>query len=430
MNVSDSELVTSILSANGYTIASSIDTADIIIFNTCSVRQHAEMRVLGRISNEVSRKMLNPELIIGVIGCMAQRMGEKLIGINDKIDFVVGVENYRLLPRILGKIPALSGHHPVKISDEFSALTAMSHKEIYDDVNPVRKNDLNAFVTIMRGCDNFCSYCIVPYVRGRERSRPADSVLKEVDIAGREGYKDVTLLGQNVNSYKYEDIGFPKLLSLVNQIESIERVRFITSHPKDISDELINVMADCSKVCNHIHLPMQSGDNQILQQMNREYTIEHYTNIIQKLREHVPDIAITTDIMVGFPGETNEQFLNTVKAMEDIRFDYSFMFKYSARDGTKAAQLADNVEEQIKLARLDMIIKLQNSITHEKYVNQIGRIVEVYVEKLSKKSDLEVSGKSEDFKIVVFPGDESLVGSFVKVKITDAAGWTLRGKMI
>lgn len=420
MNVADSELVASILNTKDNQIVNKIADADVILFNTCSVRQHAEDRVLGRISNEMSRKK-EKDVKIGVIGCMAQRLGKKLNKLNSKIDFVVGVDQYKQLPQII---------NPRNDNLDFESKTAVNDDEIYEDIYPLHTGELNAFVTIMRGCNNFCSYCIVPYTRGRERSRPIDDILKEIKKTGERGFKDITLLGQNVNSYQYNNINFAELLRQVNKIETIERIRFVTSHPKDLSDEVIQVMAESDKVCEHLHLALQSGDNAILKRMNRGYTAEHFLNITKKLRKAMPEIAITTDLIAGFPGETNSQFQKTYDLMKNIEFDYAFTFKYSPRKGTKAAEFKDQIDEKIRLERLQKLIKLQEEITLKKYREQIGKTKEIYVEQVSKKSDAEMAGKSRDFKITVFPGNKSLIGKFVKVKITDAVGWTLKGKII
>jgi len=406
MNVADSELVSSILLNEEYELAENIKEADVIIFNTCSVRQHAEERVIGRINNEMAQKKLKPHLKIGVIGCMAQRLGERLNKINRSIDFVVGVDQYNNLPEIINNL----FEKPEFISD-----TQVNNAEIYKDIYPVHSGSLNAFITIMRGCNNFCSYCIVPYTRGRERSRPISDIINEISEIGKKGFKDVTLLGQNVNSYNFEGINFADLLRRVNSVDTIKRVRFVTSHPKDLSDEVIEVMAGSDKICEHLHLAMQSGDDDILKRMSRGYTAEHYFNITEKLRKAMPEIAITTDIIAGFPGETEEQFQRTYDLMSKIRFDYAFTFKYSPRTGTKAADFTDQVQEEVRLERLQRLIGLQEKITMEKYREQIGKTKEIYVEKISKKSDLEISGKSRDFKITVFPGDKSLIGKFVSV---------------
>jgi tRNA-2-methylthio-N6-dimethylallyladenosine synthase len=421
MNTSDSELVAQILTKSGYSEAESIDNADVIIFNTCTVRQHAEDRVLGRISNEQAKKQKNKNLRIGIIGCVAQRLDKDLIAKNIGIDFVVGVDQYTEIPKILDKLYNKKGS---------VVATEMNFDEVYDDLMPIRKGELNAFVTIMRGCNNFCTYCIVPYVRGRERSRKLEEIVAEVRQAGLDGFKDVTLLGQNVNSYHSGDYHFPDLLREVNKVETIKRIRFVTSHPKDLSDELIEAMGDCDKVCEHVHIALQSGNDDILERMNRGYTAEHFKTIVRKLRAKMPNIAVTTDVIAGFPGETEEQFMDTYNLMKEIEFDYAFNYKYSPRVGTKAAEYTDQLPEEVRLARLQKLIDLQNEITLKKYRDKIGSIQELYVEKVSKKSKHEMAGKTRDFKITVFPGDESMIGTFVKVKITDATGWTLKGELV
>jgi len=421
MNVADSELVAGILSDAGFQKADTIDEADIIIFNSCTVRQHAEDRVLGRITSEAKRKKQNLDMLIGLIGCVAQRRGDELLDEIKSLDFVVGTDQYRQLPKIISSCMKRKEHLFTDVQNNI---------ENYENIYPVRNKGVNAFVTIMRGCNNFCSYCIVPYVRGRERSRDHKEILHEIEKAGNEGFKDVTLLGQNVNSYNDDEYTFPELLEKAAHIRSIERLRFVTSHPKDISDKVIEVMAAESKLCEHLHLPMQSGSNKILEKMNRKYTSEKYLNIIHKLRNVTPDIAITTDVMVGFPGETDEDFLQTYNLMKQIRFDYAFTFKYSPREDTAAASYAEQIPEKTRLGRLQKLIELQEQITFEKYREQIGRTVQVYVEHTSKKSDKELSGRTRDNKIAVFPGDKKLIGTFVDIEIIDATGWTLKGKQI
>ena len=421
MNVADSELVAGILSDAGYQKTNIIDDADIIIFNSCTVRQHAEDRVLGRITAEAKRKKQNPDMLIGLIGCVAQRKGEELLEEIKSLDFVVGTDQYRQLPEIISKCMLRKEHLFADVQNNI---------ENYENIYPIRNKGVNAFVTIMRGCDNFCSYCIVPYVRGRERSRNHKEILLEIKNVGKEDFKDVTLLGQNVNSYDDGEYTFPELLKEASQISTIERLRFVTSHPKDISDKVIEVIAKEPKLCEHLHLPMQSGSNSILKKMNRKYTSEKYLGIIHKLRNAIPNIAITTDVMVGFPGETEEDFLQTYNLMKQIRFDYAFTFKYSPREVTAAASYSEQVPEDVRLERLKKLIELQEQITFEKYQEQIGRTVQVYVEHTSKKSDKELSGRTRDNKIAVFPGDKKLIGTFVDIEIIDATGWTLKGKQI
>lgn len=421
MNVADSEMVATILTNGGYKITSNIEEADVIIFNSCTVRQHAENRVIGRITQEAVRKRRNPSLIIGLIGCAAQRAGESLLSEVNGLDFVVGTSRYRSLPQIIKQI--MDTKNKVALLDP-------NDEENYHRIYQLRNSGTSGFVTIMRGCNNFCSYCIVPYVRGRERSRPYQEILEEIWQAGNQGFKDITLLGQNVNSYHYNDVDFPSLLQQTANVDSIRRLRFVTSHPKDLSPKLIDVMASEDKVCEHLHLPLQSGSDAMLQRMNRRYNAEHYYHLITKLRAAIPDIAITTDVMVGFPGETESDFLATYNLMKKIRFDYAFTFKFSPREGTPAAKMENQVDENIKLKRLQALIQLQNTITLEKYREQIGKVKEVYVEQVSKKNEFELSGRTRDNKIAVFPGDKSMVGEFVRIKIVDATGWTLKGEKI
>ncbi len=419
MNVADSELVMTILEDNGYLRAISISEADVIIFNTCSVRKHAEERVLGRISNEMRHKT-DSHLIIGVIGCMAQRLGKELFDLSAGVDFVVGVDQYNNLPEII----------ETAYSRKLVYNTKVDKDQVYSGTIPRHQDVHKAYITIMRGCNNFCSYCIVPFTRGRERSRTDKDILEDVRIAAGQGRKEIMLLGQNVNSYQYKNIDFPQLLKMVNEIDGIDRIRFTTSHPKDLSDKLIAAMAESSKVCEHFHLAMQSGDNRILQSMNRGYTAESYYKLIAKLRSAIPDIAITTDVIAGFPGETEEQFMRTFDLMKEIEFDYAFMFKYSPRSGTKAAEFSDQVPEEIRLNRLQRLIEQQEKITTKKYRDKIGKRCEIYVEGVSRKSKQEVAGKTRDFKVTVFPGEIALIGKSIEVEIIDAAGWTLKGKQL
>ena len=413
MNIADSELIASILIEAGHQEVEQIEKADLLIFNTCSVRAHAENRVLGRIQSEKSRKKTNPSLKIGVVGCMAQRIGKELIEENTDIDFVLGVDQYQNLPEIIQEI------------DNKQYLLDLDSHQIYKGIQPSYHSDYCAYITIMRGCNNFCSYCIVPYVRGRERSRPWQDIVQETIFAGKQGRKDVTLLGQNVNSYFHSDVNFPSLLRKLNEVDEIYRLRFITSHPKDLSDELIEAMAISAKVCEHIHLPIQSGNNKILQAMNRKYTVEHYLELINKLRNYIPNIAITTDIMTGFPGETESDFRQTLKVLEEIGFDDAFCYKFSPRSGTVAANLPHQISEQERLERLQRMIDLQRNITLKKNRNQIGQTVEIYVESFSKKSTDKVCGKTRDFKMAVLSGTQKDFGTLQKVEVKDATASTL-----
>lgn len=418
MNVSDSETVAALLVAAGYAQAVDITEADVILFNTCSVRAHAEERVMGRINAEAARKREKPELKIGVIGCMAQRLQDDLTKQNAAVDFAAGVDRYRQLPDLI------EGRSISRVQ------TQVDYKELYNELYPLRQEGGEAFVTIMRGCNNFCSYCIVPHLRGRERSRDPETILAEIARLGREGYQEVTLLGQNVNSYRHQDWTFPRLLEEAAALRAVRRLRFVTSHPKDLSDDLIRVMSTAPGVCHHVHLPLQAGNNQVLQRMNRGYTIEHYLNLVKKLRQAMPDIALSTDIIAGFPGETEEQFNDTMAALHTVRFDHAFLFKYSPRSGTPAADSTDQVPEEVRLKRLERLIDAQSIITTQRYKEEVGKVKEIFVRKVSKRNEKELSGKSDDFRITVFAGGPELLGRFVKVKITEAAGWTLRGELI
>lgn len=414
MNVADSELVITILSTAGHTLVSDINEAELIMFNTCSVRAHAEDRVLGRISNERHRKKANPSLMIGVLGCMAQRIGKRLIDDHLGIDFAIGVDQYDQLPQILS-----SGIYKEHIKLDFDS------EQVYPDLMPSHQSKTCGFVTIMRGCNNFCTYCIVPHVRGRERSRPWHDVYADVLQAGKQGLKDITLLGQNVNSYNNAEIDFSDLLRKINEIDEIERIRFITSHPKDLSYKLIDTMAECSKICEHIHLPLQSGNDRVLNEMNRGYTSAHYMSLITRLKSMIPNIAITTDLIAGFPSETDDEFRDTLSLMQDIQFDYSFCFKYSPREGTTAASFPHQIAEEIRLARLQEMIDLQREITLSKFRSNIGKEVEVYVEDISKKDANMVSGKTRDYKIAVLPGNSSDIGTLKTAIVREATAGTL-----
>jgi len=411
MNVSDSELVTTILTKQGYTPAGSIDEADLILFNTCSVRDHAEQRVLGRIANEQHRRSLNPHLKIGILGCMAQRVGKRLLDKYIGIDFAVGVDQYQELPSIIQ-------------GAEGDALD-FDQSQNYENIIPTHNPGVCGFVTIMRGCDNYCTYCIVPHVRGRERSRARDDIVQDIKVAANQGVKDITLLGQNVNSYNYQGLSFPKLLDSLSDIEGIERYRFVTSHPKDLSDELIQVMRDNPLVCEHIHLPMQSGADAILAKMNRKYNYEWYLGRIEALRTAIPEIAITTDLIAGFPSETDAEFEQTLNAIKEIGFDYAFCFKYSSREGTAACKFPDQIPEDVRLSRLKTMIDLQRSITLKKFQAQIGKTVEILAEDFSKKSPTQISGKTRDYKIAVLDGSQAQIGTLVKGRVIDATAGTL-----
>jgi tRNA-2-methylthio-N6-dimethylallyladenosine synthase len=426
MNVHDSEKVAGMLEEMGYKYTEDLEKADILLFNTCAVREHAEIRVLGRVSQIKELKNKNPNLIIGISGCMMQ---EKHVveAIKEKyphVDIVFGTHNIYKFPELLWQ--ALNSR--VQVIDVIE-----DTQNVIEGLPVKRDSNLKAWVDIIYGCNNFCTYCIVPYTRGREKSRKPEDIIAEVKELAEKGYKEITLLGQNVNSYGKDlggNITFAKLLYMLNEIKGIERIRFMTSHPKDISDELIYAMRDLDKVCEHLHLPVQAGSNKILKKMNRQYTREHYLEIIDKVRSNIPDIAITTDIIVGFPGETEEDFLETLDLVERVRFDGAYTFMYSKRSGTPAARMPDQVEDEVKKERLIRLIELQNRISLEKSAELKDKVVEVLVEGISKRDPNKLTSRTRTNKVVHFVGDESLIGKLVNVKITETKAWTMQGELV
>ncbi|MFC2151259.1 tRNA (N6-isopentenyl adenosine(37)-C2)-methylthiotransferase MiaB [Bacteroidota bacterium] len=426
MNVADSEVVASVLQEKGYTITEDINNADVILVNTCSIRENAEQRVWGRLDVFKQIKKKKPELTVGVIGCMAERLKEKLIEEEKTVDIVVGPDAYRDLPNLLET--AESGQKAVNV--------ILSKEETYADISPVRldKNRISAFVSIMRGCNNMCSYCIVPYVRGGERSRDPDSILKEVEDLYKKGYKEVTLIGQNVDSYEWisenenNTIQFAHLLEKVAKINPKLRIRFSTSHPKDMSDEVLYTMAMYSNICNHIHLPAQSGSTKVLEQMKRGYSREWYLDRIDAIKRILPDCAVSTDIMTGFSGETEEDHQETLSLMETVNYDFAYMFKYSERPKTYAARhLKDDISEETKSRRLTEIINLQNKLSERSKKNDLGKVFEVLVEGISKKSSDHLFGRNSQNKVVVFPKKDYKIGEYVFVEITECTSATLIG---
>ena len=421
MNLSDSELMAGILTSYGYRAADNLEDADIIIVNTCAVREHAEKRVIGHLANLNRYKQKNPNLVLGVCGCMAQHMKEKIIEAAPHVDFVIGPDAYRNLPVAISS--ALEG-------DAFLDLK-LDKTEVYSEIEPSREAGVRAWLTIMRGCNKMCTFCIVPYVRGRERSIPMAALLAEVRKLAQDGFAEVVLLGQTVNSYHDGQYDFGDLLIAINGIEGIERIRFISPHPVDITDKMIDVMARYDKICKHIHLPLQSGSTKILQTMRRNYTAEEYLRLVEKMREKMPTLAIGTDIIAGFCGETEEDFQATYHLVETVRFDSAFMFKYSPRQGTIAyRKLADDVPPEEKGRRLTAIIELQERISLEINKGLIGQEVEVLVEGESKRDPEQLCGKTDSFKTTVFPRDNAKAGQFVKIKIANATGHTLSGEIL
>ena len=426
MNVHDSEKLAGMLSAMGYTETPEQEDADLILFNTCCVRENAENRVYGNVGALYPNKQRNPNLIIGICGCMMQQ-SDAASYIARKfpfVDLVFGTHNLHRFPKLL--FDAINSKETIiEILDE--------EGRIVEDV-PIKRNiGVSAWTTIMYGCNNFCSYCIVPYVRGRERSRQPSDIIDEVRRLGQEGYKEVTLLGQNVNSYG-KDLDnpyyFPNLLMDLDKIHGIERIRFMTSHPKDLSEELIRAMAESSKVCEHLHLPIQSGSNRILKAMNRRYNREKYLELIDRVREQIPDIAITTDIIVGFPGETEEDFADTLDMVERVRYDSAFTFIYSPRSGTPASKMSEQIDDNIKKERLQILMSVQDRISKDINEAMYGKTYEVLVEGLSKNKEDMYTGRTRGNKLVNFTASEDVTGKIVKVKITQPKTWTLEGIMV
>lgn len=425
MNTHDSEMISGILQKMGYCPADTLKEADVIILNTCCVRENAERKVYGRIAQLKQFKQINPLLVLAVSGCMVQQphVVEHITKKMPYVDIIFGIKNVHKLPELIEN----SRHVNMPV------IEVMGGSDIDENLPIKRTDDKKAWVTITYGCNNYCSYCIVPYVRGREKSRNPEDILREVKGLAKQGFVEITLLGQNVNSYGKDlkaPVTFPELLRKVNDIDGIERIRFITSHPKDLSDELILAMKECKKVCKHIHLPVQSGSNRILSKMNRKYTREHYMGLIAKLRDAIANIAITTDIIVGFPGETEEDFLDTLDLVKQAEFDSAFTFIYSKRIGTPAADMAEQIDDSVKKGRLDRLMQVQDVITGNKNMNLEGTVQEVLVEGVSKGNINRLSGRSQTNKLVNFDGSEELIGKLVNVKITEPHTWSLLGKIV
>ena len=429
MNVADSEVVASVMGMAGYEVCEQLEDADAIFLNTCSVRDNAEQKILSRLEflHSVQKKRGNEhKLIIGVIGCMAERVKEQLIE-EYGVDMVAGPDSYMSLPDLIAQVEC--GHKAMNVE--------LSLTETYSDVIPQRLHTghIGGFVSIMRGCNNFCHYCIVPYTRGRERSRDVESIMSEVNDLAAKGYKEVTLLGQNVNSYRFERDGevitFPALLRMVATAVPQMRVRFTTSHPKDMSDETLHAIAEIPNICKHIHLPVQSGSSRILKLMNRKYTREWYLERVEAIRRIIPDCGLSTDIFSGFHSETEEDHQESLSLMRACGYDSAFMFKYSERPGTYASKhLPDDVPEEVKIRRLNEIIELQNLLSAESNRRCIGQTFEVLVDGFSKRSRDQLCGRTEQNKTVVFERGNHRIGDFVKVTILEASSATLIGKAV
>lgn len=425
MNFNDTEIVASIMKNSGWEIVATPEEATAVLLNTCSVRENAESRVIRRLKQYNHKfKKLNKRYIIGIIGCMAERFNQHLVDLENSVNVLIGPDEYRRMPALLDQ--ALSGNKAVAVE--------LSTVETYDDIIPLRTEGISAWLSIMRGCNNFCSYCVVPYTRGRERSRPMQSLIEETRQLFHKGFREVTLLGQNVNSYKDEETGstFDILISKIAEISPLLRVRFTTSHPRDMSDKLIQAIAQYPNICKHIHLPVQSGSNRILKKMNRRYTVEHYLSIIDKIKSTIPNSAITTDIIAGYPSETEEDHQQTLELLKQVRFSGAFMFKYSPREGTRAFDEPDDVPEETKIRRLNEIINLQNSISKELNQLEKGRVLEVLVEAPSKKKQQEWMGRSSSNKVVIFPNPQGIykTGDYVDVLIKKSTSATLFGEVV
>ncbi len=429
MNVNDSEVILSILQDAGYALTENIEEASLILANTCSIRDNAEQRIWGRIEQFRLQKRRRDGVVIGIVGCMAERLKEKLLD-SHVVDLVAGPDSYRSLPELIGRI--------TPDSPQINVL--LSHEETYADISPVRmdKNGVSAFISIMRGCNNVCSYCVVPYTRGAERSRDPETILREAEQLYENGYREVCLLGQNVDSYYWEhpdsadrNVDFAGLLEMVAKVSPDLRVRFSTSHPKDISDEVIYTMAMYDNICKHIHLPVQSGSNTMLEKMRRKYTREWYLERVAKIRSVIPDCGLTTDVIAGFCGETEQDHADTLSLMEEVCFDGAFMFQYSERPGTLAARkYKDDVPEDVKTARLNEIIALQGRMSLKSNEKEIGRRHVVLVEGVSKKNSGELFGRASNNKVCVFPSGGHEIGEYVTVEVISCTSATLISRLV
>ena len=421
MNVSDSELVETLLIGQGYQKVNYPDESDILFVNTCSIREHAEDKVHSLLGRYNLLKRKNPSMIIGVLGCMAQSLKDDILENKPYVDIVLGPDSYRRLPEILKR------HE----KDEKSLVdTQLSRYEVYDDLFPSRKDGVNAWVTIMRGCDKFCTFCIVPFTRGRERSRSIDGIVSEVRKAISNGFSEITLLGQNVNSYNYNNEKFPQLLNTVAKVDGLKRIRYTSPHPQDINEDLLEVMAKYDNICNYIHLPLQAGSNRILKRMNRTYTKENFIELAEKIRTFLPGVGISTDIIVGFPGETEKDFNETLEVMRKVKFDSAFTFKYSPRKGTKAIEYDDQLVEDEKQNRLAKVIELQKFNTELRNQSYVNKVVDVLIEKKSKRNENKWAGRTESNKWVIFNRLDFNTNDIAPVLITKSKGITLYGEII
>ena len=421
MNVADSELVSGLLTREGFSETKDIHTADAIFVNTCAIREHAEDKVHSRLGYYHQIKRKNPKTIIGVLGCMAQNLKEDILESKPFVDIVLGPDSYRRLPEMIRERSNESSH----LVD-----TKLSRFEVYDDMFPSRNKGINAWISIMRGCDKFCTFCIVPFTRGRERSRSVEGIVQEAAQAVSDGFIEVTLLGQNVNSYHHEGQKFHELLDAVAQIPGLKRIRYTSPHPEDMTQDVLNVMAKYDNICNYVHLPLQAGNDEVLNRMNRTYTKDQFLARVNQIRNTLPNVGISTDIIVGFPGENEAEFQETMDVMEVVKFDSAFTFKYSSRPGTKAAEFDDHVPEDEKQHRLERLIEMQQKHTLFRNKTIIGRVEMVLVEKESKRSKKQWAGRTDANKWVVFNKENAKIKDLIPVKIMDARGITLHGEIV
>ena len=421
MNVADSELVESILKGEGYSKAAQLHDADAIFVNTCAIREHAEEKVHSQLGRYDLIKKEKPDTIIGVLGCMAQSLKHDFLENRPFVDIILGPDSYRKLPGLLSRKKEV----PNSLVD-----TTLSRFEVYDDLFPSRKEGVNAWISIMRGCDKFCTFCIVPFTRGRERSRSMESIIIEATRAVEDGFTEITLLGQNVNSYRHNEQAFHHLLEAVTQVGGLKRIRYTSPHPQDMTDDLLNTMLTHENICNYVHLPLQSGSDRILKRMNRTYSRDHFIQLAHRIREILPGVGISTDIIVGFPGEIEFEFSDTLTVMEEVKFDSAFNFKYSPRPGTKASEYDDPIPEDIKQERLEQIIDLQKRHTLERNLDLVGTIQTVLIEKESKMSSHQWAGRTDSNKWVIFDKEDVQIKDMVSIQIKKAKGITLHGELL
>jgi len=425
MNVADTEVVQSLLEEDGHEMSDSMEDADVLLINTCSVRENAEQRVYGRLGEFKRLKLQKPGIVIGLLGCMAERLrskilGERARGVGKAVDLIIGPDEYRKTPALLRD--AWNGEKGIAVR--------LSRVETYDDITPLRTDGVCAWISVMRGCDKFCSFCVVPLTRGRERSRSLSGVVKEVEALSARGFKEVTLLGQNVNSYRDGPFDFADLLESVAGVDRSIRVRFTTSHPCDMSLKLIRTIAGHSNICNYIHLPVQSGSDRILRLMNRTYDESHYLRLVESIRDAIPDVCLSTDFISGFPTETEEDHRRTLALIGKVRYDGAFIFKYSPRELTPAFRMSDEIPDDVKTRRIDELIRLQSGISEEKNRRLLGERFAVLVEGPSKKSSSEWQGRTDGNKTVIFPGGRFARGEYVVVSITRSNAATLFGEVV